>query len=68
MARALYLAGEAGIDATGLTSDLHSYGFAARPGPISLPSYLLIPNSARRSAETAEGSSSSWFQVRRVTV
>ncbi|HEX5526954.1 MAG TPA: ElyC/SanA/YdcF family protein [Solirubrobacterales bacterium] len=27
MARALYLAGEAGIEATGLTSDLHSYGF-----------------------------------------
>jgi SanA protein len=27
MARALYLAGEAGLDATGLTSDLHSYGF-----------------------------------------
>jgi SanA protein len=27
MARALYLADEAGIDATGLTADLHSYGF-----------------------------------------
>ena len=27
MARALYLADEAGIDATGLTSDLHPYGF-----------------------------------------
>lgn len=26
MARALYLADEAGIDATGLTSDLHPYG------------------------------------------
>jgi SanA protein len=27
MARALFLAGEAGIDATGLTSDLHQYGY-----------------------------------------
>jgi vancomycin permeability regulator SanA len=27
MARALYLADEAGIDATGLTADLHPYGF-----------------------------------------
>lgn len=27
MARALFLADEAGIDATGLTADLHSYGF-----------------------------------------
>lgn len=27
MARALYLADQAGIDATGLTADLHSYGF-----------------------------------------
>jgi SanA protein len=34
MPRALYLASEAGIDATGLTSDLHQYGYQGRKSDV----------------------------------
>jgi vancomycin permeability regulator SanA len=38
MPRALFLADEAGIDATGLTSDLHEYGYQGEKSDIRIVS------------------------------